>query len=98
MCSRRGYARDHRLVEVRLTEQLASGTVTIVDGCVRLTRRGAATGKLQPLVPRQPLPRRRLLMGRYNRRTHHPVPRESACDWRNLPTGISRQVTHHVRM
>jgi hypothetical protein len=31
---------EMRLVDVRLTEQEQSGTVQIVDGCVRLTEKG----------------------------------------------------------
>ena len=31
------YMKEHRLVDVRLTEQAQSGTIEIVDGCVKLT-------------------------------------------------------------
>ena len=34
------YMAEHRLVDVRLTEQLQSGTIEINNGCVRLTPRG----------------------------------------------------------
>jgi hypothetical protein len=34
------YLKEHRLVDVRLTEQLESGTVRIEQGCVRLTDKG----------------------------------------------------------
>jgi hypothetical protein len=61
----RGYAREHQLVAVRLTEQLASGTVTIEDGCVRLTARGQRLADFSRFFRRHLLPRQRLLMGRY---------------------------------
>ena len=61
----RGYAREHRLVDVRLTEQLESGTVTLQDGCVRLTPRGERLASFSRWFRANLLPRRRLLMGRY---------------------------------
>jgi hypothetical protein len=61
----REYAREHRLVEVRLTEQVASGTVSIQDGCVRLTPRGERLADFSRFFRRYLLPRQRLLMGRY---------------------------------
>lgn len=60
------YMREHRLVDVRLTEQLASGTVRIEDGCVLLTPRGARLAWFSRTVRRYLLPRRRLLMGTYS--------------------------------
>lgn len=59
------YAREHRLVAVRLTEQLASGTITIEHGCVRLTARGQRLAVFSRFFRRNLLPRQRLLMGRY---------------------------------
>lgn len=59
------YVREHRLVEVRLTEQLESGTISIVDGCVRLTARGQHLAHFSRLYRTHLLPRRRLLMGQY---------------------------------
>lgn len=34
------YVKEHRLVDVRLTEQLESGTIEIRNGCVLLTEKG----------------------------------------------------------
>lgn len=59
------YAREHQLVAVRLTEQLASGTVTIDRGCVRLTGRGKQLAEFSRFFRKHLLPRKRLLMGRY---------------------------------
>lgn len=60
------YMREHRLVEVRLTEQLESGTIRLQDGCVVLTERGARMADFSRWVRRWLLPRQRLLMGRYS--------------------------------
>lgn len=61
----RGYAREHHLVDVRLTEQLKSGTVVIEGECVRLTARGDRLAEFSRWFRRNLLPRKRLLMGRY---------------------------------
>ena len=60
------YVREHRLVDVRLTEQVASGTVEIRDGCVRLTERGARAAHLSRFFRAHFLPRHRLLGGEYS--------------------------------
>lgn len=59
------YVREHRLVDVRLTEQLESGTIEIVDGCVKLTPRGDRLAKFSRFYRRSLLPTHRLLMGKY---------------------------------
>lgn len=61
----RGYAREHRLVDVRLTEQLASGTLTVAGDCVRLTARGERLARFSRWFRANLLPRQRLLMGEY---------------------------------
>ena len=61
----REYAREHQLVGVRLTEQVASGTVRIEHGCVLLTGRGDRLATFSREFRRHLLPRKRLLMGRY---------------------------------
>jgi hypothetical protein len=66
------YAREHQLVAVRLTEQQASGTVTISNGCVRLTARGQRLAEFSRLFRRYLLPRHRLLMGQYTDRLVDP--------------------------
>lgn len=60
------YMVEHRLVDVRLTEQLQSGTIEIADGCVLLTPRGARIAGLSRTFRRHFLPRTRLLMGEYS--------------------------------
>ena len=60
----RGYAREHHLVEQRLTEQFASGTLVERDGCVLLTPRGQRLADFSRFFRRHFLPRQRLLLGR----------------------------------
>jgi hypothetical protein len=60
------YLREHHLIEVRLTEQLESGTVRIEGGCVVLTARGERLAGFSRWFRRNLLPRHRLLMGRYS--------------------------------
>lgn len=59
------YVKEHRLVDVRLTEQLESGTITIHDGCVRLTKKGEHIATFGRFFRRNLLPKKRLLMGGY---------------------------------
>ena len=59
------YMVEHRLVDVRLTEQLQSGTIEIHDGCVRLTPRGQRLARFSRWFRANLLPRHRLLMGKY---------------------------------
>lgn len=59
------YVREHHLVEVRLTEQLQSGTIEIHDGCVRLTERGERLATFSRFYRQNLLPTHRLLMGQY---------------------------------
>jgi hypothetical protein len=60
------YLVEHRLVDVRLTEQLASGTIRIEGGCVLLTPRGAKLATFSRWFRTNLLPRRRLLLGEYS--------------------------------
>lgn len=61
----KGYAQEHQLVAVRLTEQQSSGTVVIGGGCVRLTQRGHRLAHFSRWFRKYLLPRQRLLMGTY---------------------------------
>lgn len=60
------YMVEHRLVDVRLTEQESSGTVEIVNGCVRLTEKGERIAALSRFYRKNLLPKRRLLLGVYS--------------------------------
>jgi len=59
------YVKEHRLVDVRLTEQQASGTIKIENGCVLLTSRGEQLASFSRFFRRNLLPKQRLLMGKY---------------------------------
>lgn len=59
------YVKEHRLVDVRLTEQLESGTIVIENGCVKLTEKGGAIASFGRYFRAHWLPKKRLLMGQY---------------------------------
>ena len=60
------YVKEHRLVDVRLTEQQQSGTVEIKDGCVKLTAWGQTIASSSRYFRAYFLPKQRLLMGKYS--------------------------------
>jgi len=59
------YVKEYRLVDVRLTEQLESGTIVIKNGCVKLTEKGNAIATFGVFFRQNLLPKKRLLMGMY---------------------------------
>lgn len=60
------YMKEHRLVDIRLTEQLESGTIEITDtGCVRLTSKGDNFADFSLFFRRNLLPKSRLIRGEY---------------------------------
>jgi len=59
------YLVEHRLVDVRLTEQVESGTIEISGDCVKLTDKGRALVRFSKAFRANWLPRKRLLMGEY---------------------------------
>ena len=60
------YMSEHRVVDIRLTEQVNSGTITIVNGCVRLTPRGERIARFTRFFRTTVLPKRREIMGSYS--------------------------------
>ena len=66
------YVKEHRLVDVRLTEQRESGTIKIQNGCVTLTKRGETLVAFSRFFRRNFLPKQRLLMGQYSDDLTHP--------------------------
>jgi len=60
------YVKEHRLMDVRLTEQLESGTIVIEDGCVLLTEKGESIASFGRYFRKNWLPKHRLLMGDYS--------------------------------
>lgn len=61
----REYVKEHRLVDVRITEQLESGTVMLTNDCVELTPSGQRLAKFSRFYRKNLLPKKRLLMGEY---------------------------------
>jgi len=62
----REYVKEHRLMDVRLTEQLESGTVEMVGSCVRLTPWGETLARFSRYFRLHFLPRKRLLLDDYS--------------------------------
>ena len=60
------YMPEHRLVDVRITEQQQSGTIQVKNGCVLLTERGHTLATLSRFFRNHFLPKQRLLMGEYS--------------------------------
>jgi hypothetical protein len=67
------YAEEHRLVDVRLTEQLTSGTIVIENNCVKLTDKGRMLATFSRLYRQNILPKNRLLMGEYTDALTNPL-------------------------
>ena len=59
------YLKEHRLMDVRLTEQLESGTIAINEGCVQLTPKGERLASFGRYFRQNWLPKHRLLLGVY---------------------------------
>lgn len=59
------YMKEHRLVDIRLTEQLQSGTIVIENGCVKLTPKGATLADFSRFYRRNLLPKKRLILDGY---------------------------------
>lgn len=60
------YLKEHRLVDVRLTEQLQSGTIRIENGCVHLTAKGEHLASFGRFFRTHLLPKQRLLLDNYS--------------------------------
>ena len=60
------YLAEHRLVDVRLTEQLYSGTINIKNGCVLITTKGKKLAEFSRYFRTNWLPRYRLNAGKYS--------------------------------
>ena len=64
---REEYVKEHRLMDVRLTEQLESGTVFIDStNCIHLTSRGERLAKFSRFFRAHFLPPQRLIAGKYS--------------------------------
>lgn len=59
------YAKEHQLVDIRLTEQIQSGMLYIENGCVLLTTKGSQTATFALWFRQHLLPKKRLLNDHY---------------------------------
>lgn len=71
------YMPEHRLVDVRITEQQQSGTVQVKNGCVLLTERGQSLATFSRFFRNHFLPKQRLLMGEYSSDLTNPFRKSS---------------------
>ena len=90
------YMKEHHLVEVRLTEQIESGTISIAKGCVRLTDKGRLIASFSRDFRTHFLPKHRLLMGEYTDDLTDPFRRSAdqvnyLCDGASSDTGLPRR-------
>ena len=69
------YMREHRLVDIRLTEQTESGTIVIDGDCVKLTTKGEKIASFGRFFRQNLLPKQRLLMGEYTDQLTNPFRR-----------------------
>lgn len=60
------YFKEARVVDVRLTEQLESGTINIKDGCVMLTKKGELIATFGRTFRQNLLSKKRLLLYEYS--------------------------------
>lgn len=72
------YMREHRLVDVRLTEQAQSGTIVIRGNCVLLTERGDRLATFGRFFRTNLLPKQRLLRGQYTDQLTDPFRRSDS--------------------
>ena len=59
------YISEHRLVDIRITEQINSGTIVVNNNCVLLTNRGKNIARFSLYFRKNFLPKKRLIMGEY---------------------------------
>ena len=59
------YMAEHRLIDIRLTEQIISGTIEIKNGCVLITSRGDRLATFSRYFRKNWLPKNRLIAGTY---------------------------------
>jgi hypothetical protein len=60
------YFKEARVVDVRITEQLESGTIIVKNGCVMLTEKGESIATIGRFFRQNLLPKKRLLMDEYS--------------------------------
>lgn len=81
------YMREHRLVDIRLTEQTESGTIVIDGDCVKLTPKGDRIASFGRFFPPEPAAQATAAEGGIHRHADQPVPAQR-CRAR-LPVSLS---------
>ncbi len=64
---------EYKLVEMRLTEQLRSGTIEMLDDCIVLTKRGYLVTKFSSFFRRNFLANKRLILDEYSDQLTDPL-------------------------
>jgi hypothetical protein len=59
------YLVEHRLMDIRITEQIESGTIKFIDSCIVLTDRGRYLSSFSRFFRKNFLPKKRLIQGKY---------------------------------
>jgi hypothetical protein len=71
------YMKEHRLIDIRLTEQQQSGTIVIEKGCVKLTEWGQFVASTTTWFRQNLLPKNRLIGNAYSSDLTHPMSNSS---------------------
>jgi hypothetical protein len=67
------YMIEYKLVEMRLTEQLSSGTIEILDDCIFLTERGYLVTKFSSYFRKNFIANKRLILDEYSDQLTDPL-------------------------
>jgi hypothetical protein len=70
---REEYIKEYMLIDVRLTEQLESGTIVINNNCVLLTSKGEKIANFSSFFRNKFLAKKRLVAGRYTSKLTNPI-------------------------
>lgn len=60
------YMREHKLIDIRVTEQLKTKSVIIENDCLKLTKRGKKIVNFSTFFRKYFLPKKRLIRGKYS--------------------------------
>lgn len=71
------YLKEHRLIDIRLTEQLKTKTVIIDKNCLRLTSKGKKVVRFSNIFRQYFLPKQRLIKDKYTDELISPLDNET---------------------
>lgn len=71
------YLKEHRLIDIRLTEQLKTKTVIIDKNCLRLTSKGKKVVRFSTIFRQYFLPKQRLIRDKYTDELISPLDNET---------------------